>query len=701
MRRTITVLTALLALSVPGTGASAQSDGRALALEDYYRLKSVDAPQISPDGSWVTFAVETPIESDNGSAVQAWVVPADGSGSPGRVTHDGADVSDPTWTAEGRLRYETSDGGVWSVDPARASEDPVRIDEDPAEGVVSPDGQWRAVVRPLPVAARQEARLTDFERRHQERFEGVQFDWYPFVRDGEEFPLPDARDRPAEEIFLERLDGTGEARQLTTLGLRADDLSWSADGRSLLFTADEAVLDELAYPRTDLFMVDVDGTLTRLTDDGFTYSGVGFSPDGRWISYVRSWGTDYIIERRLDHGGPRDLYVRSVDGGDPVNLTETFDLDAGTPRWAPDSGHLYFTTGIGGANHLFRVSPDGGEVAQVTTGERRIDDLTIDRSFSRMAYTVGEFERPPEVWTADIDGSDERRLTDVHDDFMAEVATSRAERIEWDSYDGTRIEGFLLYPWGYDADDDRSGADPADDYPLIVVNHGGPHSASGYRFDFKSQLFAANGYFVVLPNFRSSTGYGDDFKWGTWGAWGTKDGEDVLAGIDDLIERMPVDRDRIGTTGHSYGGILTNWLITRYPDRFKAAVSGAGASNWTSNYAHSDVARTKELEFMGRPWEPQAREIMIRQSAYLNSGGVQAATLFVHGEVDYRVPLEGAIQLYTSLKKQRVPAELIVYEGQAHGIRGHWNNVHRMMNELRWWETYLKPRGPVLTSDGS
>jgi dipeptidyl aminopeptidase/acylaminoacyl peptidase len=111
------------------------------------------------------------------------------------------------------------------------------------------------------------------------------------------------------------------------------------------------------------------------------------------------------------------------------------------------------------------------------------------------------------------------------------------------------------------------------------------------------------------------------------------------------------------------------------------------------------VARTKELEFMGRPWEPEAREIMIRQSAYLNSGGVQAATLFVHGEVDYRVPLEGAIQLYTSLKKQGVPAELLIYDGMAHGIRGHWNNVHRMMNELRWWETYLKPNGQVLTSE--
>jgi len=461
-------------------------------------------------------------------------------------------------------------------------------------------------------------------------------------------------------------------------------VAWRTDGSVLLFTADESVFDELAYARTDLFTVTVDGELTRLTDDGYTYSGVGFSPDGRWISYVRAYGSDFIIDRKLDHGGPRDLYLRPADGGEPVNLTADWDLDAGSPMWSPDSEYVYFTAATRGENHLFRVAASGGPVEQVTTGERRIQGLDIDRSFRRMAYTVGTFESPSDIWTSDIDGRNERRLTDVHREFLAEVATSPSEKITWESYDGTHVEGFLLYPHGYDPD--TGGL-----YPLIVMNHGGPHAASGYGFNFKNQLFAANGSFVFLPNFRSSTGYGDDFKWATWGAWGTLDGEDVLSGVDHLIAELPIDRNRVGTTGHSYGGIMTNWLITRYPDRFAAAVSGAGASNWTSNYAHSDVARTKETEFFGKPWEPRAQEIMIRQSAYLNSAGVQTPTLFIHGEVDYRVPLEGSIQLYTSLKKQRVPAELIVYDGMPHSISGHWNNIHRMMNELGWWETYLMP----------
>ena len=674
-----------------GQGSPDASPRRALALEDYYAVKSLRAPRISRDGGWVAYGVESPVEGDNSSEGELWLTRTDGSTAPVRV-YSGDVEGAPSWTDDGRLAFTDGEGSRWFVDPASPS--PIPDERPVAEGAPSPDGTWRAVLRDVPPAPETPASMSDFERRHAERFEGVQFDWYPFVRDGQSFPLPDPADRPIQEVVLESTAG-GAAQTLTSLGLRPENLSWHPSGRQILFTADEAVRDPLAYGRADLFTVDVEGQVTRLTDDGFTYSSVAYSPDGASISYIRAWGTDYIIERKLDHGGPRDLYLRPVDGGEPVNLTADFDLDPRTPRWSPDSRHLYFTAGIGGAVHLFRVAAEGGPVEQVTTGERRILNLEIDADFERMTYLVGRFDAPSELWSADMDGGNERQLTQVHADFLDTVALSPAETVHWESFDGTPVEGFLIHPYGYDPDGPGAGS-----YPLIVMNHGGPHSASGPGFNFKNQYFAAKGYFVFLPNFRSSTGYGDDFKWATWGGWGTLDGEDVLAGVDHLIEAFPIDRDRVGTTGHSYGGILTNWLITRYPDRFAAAVSGAGASNWTSNYAHSDVARTKELEFFGRPWEPEAREIMIRQSPYLNSGGVQTPTLFVHGEVDYRVPLEGAIQLYTSLKKQGVPAELIVYEGMAHGIRGHWNRVHRMMNEMRWWETYLKPEPGTLTSQG-
>lgn len=673
--------------------AAIRTEGRPLALEDYYALSRVGSPRISPAGDWVAYTVSRSIEETNESVTETWIVRADGSAEPVRIQHNGLEVTNPQWMDDGRLRV-SQENVLWVIDPAQPTAPAVRDESVEPDGLPSPDGRWLVRTEEMPRPARPEPELTAFESRHEERFVGAAFDWYPFRRDGQDFPLPDPRQRPLTEIVLAPADDSDATRQLTDLGLRPGGLQWKPDGSAVLFTADEAVLDELAYGRSDLFLVNLDGEVTRLTDDGYTYSGVSFSPDGRWISYVRSFGSDMIIDRKLRHGGARDLYVRAADNGETLNLTADWDLDAGSPMWSPDSRYLYFNTGIGGARHLFRVAAEGGPVEQVTTGQRRIQGIDIDSSFEHMTYTVGEFERPPDVYVADIDGSNERRLTDVHADFLAdkELASRPAERILYTSHDGTPVEGFLLFPYGYDPQ--------AGSYPLIVMNHGGPHSASGYGFNFKNMFFAANGYFVFLPNFRGSTGYGDEFKWGTWGGWGTNDGEDVLAGVDHLIAEYPIDRDRVGATGHSYGGILTNWLITRYPDRFKAAVSGAGASNWTSNYALSDVARTKELEFHGPPWDPEAREIMIRQSAYLNSGGVQAATLFVHGQVDYRVPLEGAIQLYTSLKKQRVPTKLIIYEGMAHGIRGHWNSVHRMMHELRWWETYLRPTATSPESGG-
>ncbi len=516
----------------------------------------------------------------------------------------------------------------------------------------------------------------------------MQFDWLNFQRDGGPFPVPDSRDpvaNPPSEIYLEPTAG-GEAVALTRLGLQPRDLSWSPDAGTLLFLADTEYRDELRYARADVHTVAVEtGEVRRLThDDGFENRAPRYSPDGSRIALVRSWSTNRIIREKANHGGPTDLFVMPAGGGPLTNLTADWPLQAGAPMWSPDGRWIYFTAQTGGATHLFRVPADGGPVEQVTTGERRILSLTIDDAFRRMAYLVGTLDAPPEVHSATIDGRNERRLTDVHAPFLAEVAPGRGETVRFRSADGTPIEGFLLYPHGYSPE--------RGPYPLVVSSHGGPHSASGYDFDFKLQYFAANGYFVLETNFRSSTGYGDDFLWATWGAWGTKDGQDVMAGVDHVIANHPVDPNRVGHIGHSYGGFMTNWLITQYPDRLAAAISGAGISNWVSDYGTADIARTKETEFFGYPWEEHARDIMIRQSPLTWAGRVRTPTLFVHGEVDQRVPYEEAEQMYTALKKIGVPARMIQYADMAHGIRGHWNNVHRMMNELHWWNTWLRPR---------
>jgi dipeptidyl aminopeptidase/acylaminoacyl peptidase len=695
------VIAALAAL--PGaTPAQAPATGRALAIEDWYRVLSVGGVDISPDGRWVAYTVSRRIEATNSDSTAVWVVSSSGDAPPRRVSSPGQHATNPQWSDDGALRFSAA-GRSWVADPASGA-DPA--DAGPAAGggrggrgggggggggggsLTSPGGRWIAslrAVRPAPVA---EPERSEFEKRHEARFKGVQFDWLNFQRDGAPFPAPntaDPRVSPPQEIVIVPAAG-GEERQVTRLGLRPTATQWHPDGNVLAFTADSQYRDERRYGSNQVWLVQVDGAVRRLTrNDEYTHSGIDWSPDGQWILTTRRHSTDAVIARKMNHGGPTDLVLVPATGGAERVLTADWDLLPSAPRWSPDGRYVYFSGGIGGGNHLFRVSAAGGAVEQVTRGERRIGALSFSRDLRRMAFTVGRIEGPPEIHVADIDGRNERRLTSVHESLEREIALGRGERLRYPSRDGTEIEGWLIAPHGY-----RPDGGP---YPLVVNNHGGPHSAVGYSFDFKNQFLAANGYFVLTVNFRSSTGYGEKFLWGTWGAWGDRDGEDVIAGIDHVIARYPIDRNRVATIGHSYGGFMSNWLIVKYPERFAAAAVGAGIVNWVSDYGTADIARTKETEFFGTPWEEEARNIMIRQSPLTWAGQARAATLFIHGEVDQRVPYSEAEQMYVALRKNGVPAKIIQYEGMPHGISGSWNNVHRLLNELRWLDTWLKPKG--------
>lgn len=659
---------AIVALAA-GTAAAQTPRGRPLAIEDYYRVKTVGAVALSADTHWVTFTVTTRVEESNGTTVERWIVPADGSAPVRLVTAADSAIVPPGGRGTGGR------GGN-------------------AAPIASPDGKWLATVRDTPPPKVEKVYASDFERRHEERFKGVQFDWVEFHRDGAPFPLPNAKDpqvNPPQEIFLGAADGSGSGavadaadRKLTALGVRPIGMQWSPDGTTLLFTADSLYRRENSYGRSEVFTVTVpDGRVRRLTPDrDYGYTNAHFSPDGRWILATKQMTTDAIIRKKLNHGGATDLVLIPVNGGAERNLTVSWDYIPAAAQWSPDGKFVYFTGGIGGTTHLFRVSPEGGAVQQVTTGQRRLADFAFDKAMTKVAFTVGLKESPSEISIANIDGTGERQLTHVHDAFTSEVALSRAERLQFKSPDGTMVEGWLTYPYGYTKD--------GGPYPMIVSNHGGPHSAIEYGFDLKNQYFAANGYFVLEVNFRSSTGYGEKFLWGTWGAWGTRDGQDVIAGIDYAIARFPIDRRKVATIGHSYGGFMTNWLITQYPSRFAAAVSGAGIVNWTSDFGDADIPRTKETEFYGSPWEEKARNIMIRQSPLTYAGRAKAPTLFINGSIDQRVPFSENMQLFVALKKNGVPAKMIEYENMPHAITGSWNVVHRMLNERRWLDTCLR-----------
>ena len=229
-------------------------------------------------------------------------------------------------------------------------------------GTPSPDGKWTIVLRDKQESRPTPPTLTDFEKRHEDRFKGVTFDWMEFQRDGQPFPAPNPNLRAAQQVVLQSADGGDAApRVLVDQNLRPANIAWRPDGKMIAFVADPDWRDEIKYESPDLWVVSTDdGKVTRLTDDGYVYSDVEFSPDGKFLSYVRTFGTDMIIQQKLNHGGSRDLFVRSADLKLETNLTAKWDLEPGDSRWSPDGKYLYFTAATGGESHLFRVAPPGG-----------------------------------------------------------------------------------------------------------------------------------------------------------------------------------------------------------------------------------------------------------------------------------------------------------------------------------------------------
>ena len=276
--------------------------GRPLAIEDYYRIQTVGSPAISPNGRWVAFTVATRIEDDNSTRTETFVVAADGSGQPTRVVYYGKDVTIPSWSGKSRLE-SGAERQRWTIDPSNPSDAPVNAVGMPAAAVLSADGKSIAFAKEKPQPKRERVYASEFERRHEERFKGVTFDWKDFQRDGAPFPAPNLHARPASQLVVQTVGADADdVRVLVDQDLRPSDIAWRPDGKQLAFTADPDWRDELKYGNAQLFTVTIDRIVTRLTTDGYVYGGVDFSPDSRHLAYVRSFGTGMIVEQKLNHG---------------------------------------------------------------------------------------------------------------------------------------------------------------------------------------------------------------------------------------------------------------------------------------------------------------------------------------------------------------------------------------------------------------
>jgi dipeptidyl aminopeptidase/acylaminoacyl peptidase len=682
------LLPAALGVALACVLLAANVDARQLTLEDYYRIISVQSPAMSPDGKWVAFIRTAIVEADNRRQGELWIAAADGSTPPRRISDPALNASGPRWSPDGQLlaftgrrRGAAADdegGSIWFLRADRLDEPATHIRGVEGTPIFSPDSTWIAftkrIAKPKPATY-----ATDGERVINERFKGKAYEWIQYRFDQRGY-LPDPRDpeaTPPEELFIVSRDG-GEAKQLTHAAVNVNGVAWRPDSGGLAFVANEFQRDEYTYPRADLWTVTLDGKTARLTNDGYDHNSPAWSPDGRTIAVRRELGLSAVIASKQMHGAATDLVTIAASGGTLTNITADWDLLPGPPSWSRDGKYVYFSGGVGGSDHLFRVAP-GGKVEQITTGERHLAGFSPTSNWNAMAYLGGDSSHPEELFVSSIDGRGERKITSFNDAFVKDVEAIAADRIAARSKDGTEVEGWILKPRGYDA---------ARPWPLILSMHGGPHGAYGNDFSFEHQLFAANGYLVVYMNPRGSTNYGEKFLWATWGGWGNLDFDDVMAGVDYAKAKYNVDEKRMGVTGYSYGGFLTNWVIG-HTTRFAAAVSGAGISNWVSDYATSDIPRTKESEFLGPPWDAKAYEVLRKQSPITYVANVKTPTLFVDGESDARVPIEEAEQMYLALRKLHVPARMVRYPDTYHGGWTPWNTVHRYYEELKWWQRYL------------
>lgn len=656
---------------------------RGITAEDYFAFEFPSDARMAPDGRQIAFVVTTVDQRSNRRNSSIWVVPADGS-SPARcLTAEGSNSSAPRWSPDGRrLAFLSNRAGARET-AAEATRQIYILPLDGGEAQLlthlkngvsayqwALDGtRFVAVSRTGPSDQIAPAdRKSDVRHYKHISYKFNDTGWYD--------------DKRSHLWTIDAASGTG--KQLTSGDDWNDtDPQWSPDSSRIAFVSDRTAQEYEGGHNKDVWVMAADGgPLAKISDHAFEDDMPRWSPDGKQILFEGQ-----TARRQF----PR-LYIASSVGGNGSRLVvEDFDFIPTELRWGPGPGELRFQTGVKGEAHVYRVDLGAHKVAAVTSGERTVHGFDINENVGLMSYLANDFEHLDDLYVSSLDGGGERQLTHLNAKLWRDLDLAPVERVPYKSSDGLPIDGFLVKPIGWQA---------GKKYPMVLSIHGGPAGMYGVDWFHEFQVYAAKGWAVFFCNPRGSTGYGQKFERGIVNNWGGMDYQDVMAGVDAVLKQTPwIDADRLGLTGGSYGGFLTNWILG-HTTRFKAAVTLRSVSNFISDDGTRDGAYGHEDDFKGFLFDDFEQYWDASPLKYAKN--VKTPTLILHSDDDYRVPLEQGEQWFRALKHYGVNTELVIFPRENHNLTrtGEPKHLVESLNwQVYWFDRFLNGNGEAKPPD--